>query len=185
MNALVLDVGGVGYQLSISGSTFGELPAVGAECRVYAHLSVRENELSLYGFATTEEKSLFLNLIRVSGIGPSTAMQILGQSSRERLVQAIVNGDMTYLTSLKGLGKKTSERIVVELRDRLQGMLSSPDSAAPVSGQYPDDALRALLVLGLSADSARQRLSRVAASGGQRPARTEDWIRLALKSGAG
>jgi len=155
---------------------------------------LRENEHTLYAFATREERSLFENLLRVSSIGPAGALQILSQSHLPRLVQAIANGDSAYLQTLKGVGKKSAERIILELRDRLsiEGLtIEAAAKSSLVNAAYPEDALKALLVLGLTPEMARQRLQNVADldKNGKSKDRnikdreTQEWIRLALKHG--
>lgn len=185
-NQVILDVGGVGYKITVSPQTALQLPAVDAEASVFTHLIVRDDELALVGFFTREERSLFLNLLRVTSIGPTLAVQIIGQSSISRLVQAIVTGDSLFLQSLKGVGKKTSERIVLELKDRLKGMVQFESLRGEGSRGVPDDAYKALLVLGLSPEDARARLEKVAvsvAAQGAGETATDEWIRRALQRG--
>ncbi|MBF0245039.1 MAG: Holliday junction branch migration protein RuvA, partial [Planctomycetes bacterium] len=130
INTLVLEVQGIGYLVSVTSYTLESLPPIGEEVSILVYPVFRENEISLCGFSTHEERGLFLSLIRVSGIGPSTALQILGQAPLQILVRAIVTSDLIFLKSIKGLGKKTAERIIVELRDQLK-QSSSCSAASP------------------------------------------------------
>ena len=177
---VVVECGGVGYGLSITATTYGELPALGEEAFLHVHQVVREDSLSLCGFATQEERALFLNLLRVTGVGPVLALGIVGQAPLQQIVQAVVSGDHAFLQRLKGVGKKLSERIVVELRDRLHGWAAGESTATKTAGGYPDDAYKALLVLGLNPEEARRRLAEIAATP-PKPERAEDWIRRALR----
>ncbi|HLF57098.1 MAG TPA: Holliday junction branch migration protein RuvA [Thermoanaerobaculia bacterium] len=147
---LVVDVGGVGYDVHISLSTFSELERRGAaEVELLIHTHVREEQLALYGFATERERELFERLVTVSGIGPRLAQVILSGLPPEDLLQAIAAGDVVRLTRIPGVGKKTAERMVVELRDRLQALARevAPAAAAPAAAS-DDDLVTALVHLG-------------------------------------
>lgn len=178
--SLVLEVAGVGYQLQITLTTYEDLPSQGKQTFVFVFQAVRENEMSLYGFSSREEKSLFLNLIKVSGVGPAMALQILGQAPLSQIVQAVVSSDIAFLSQLKGIGKKTAGRIVVELKDRLSSIHSVKESTAKMPSNYPDDAYLALLALGMQPEQARQKLDWVSRQD-EKPAKTDEWIRKALK----
>jgi Holliday junction DNA helicase RuvA len=147
---VVIDCGGVGYELWISVTTFTELGEVGAETRLHVHTHVREDALQLYGFHEVTEKLLFEKLLTISGIGPKLAITVLSGISAERLVGAIRGGDHATLTKIPGIGKKTAERVVLELKDKLEGLAAgAPGVAAPVSlGAVADDVLSALVNLG-------------------------------------
>jgi Holliday junction DNA helicase RuvA len=119
---VVIDCGGVGYELWISVTTFTELGEVGAETRLHVHTHVREDALQLYGFHEVTEKLLFEKLLTISGIGPKLAITVLSGISAERLVGAIRGGDHATLTKIPGIGKKTAERVVLELKDKLEGL---------------------------------------------------------------
>jgi Holliday junction DNA helicase RuvA len=149
-NAVVIDCNGVGYELAISVSTFTELPAEGKEAKLHVHTHVREDALLLFGFAELAEKRLFEKLLTISGIGPKLAITVLSGISSERLVGAIRGGDHATLTKIPGIGKKTAERVVLELKDKLDDMVGfTPDSGAPLSlGGAADDVLSALVNLG-------------------------------------
>jgi holliday junction DNA helicase RuvA len=147
-NQAVIDCNGVGYDVTISVATFSELPAEGVEASLHIHTHVREDQLGLFGFADTREKRLFEKLLTISGIGPKLAITVLSGISADRLVAAIRGGDHGTLTRIPGIGKKTAERIVLEIKDKLD------DLAVPVSdggvhhGAAGDDALSALVNLG-------------------------------------
>jgi Holliday junction DNA helicase RuvA len=150
-NRVVVDVGGVGYEVSVPLSTFyvvGE-PGTSVTLRVYTH--VREDTLALYGFATPLEQDLFQRLIAVSGIGPKLALAVLSGIEPADLMRAIERGDVARLTAIPGVGKKTAERIVLELKDRLprvQAAAAAGAAAAPEPSALRDDLLSALVNLG-------------------------------------
>jgi Holliday junction DNA helicase RuvA len=150
-NAVVLDCNGVGYELAISVATYTELRDLGAEARLHVHTHVREDALLLFGFAEAAEKRLFEKLLTISGIGPKLAITVLSGISAERLVGAIRSGDHATLTKIPGIGKKTAERVVLELKDKLDdmaGVLTPQPDAPPSLGATSDDVLSALINLG-------------------------------------
>jgi Holliday junction DNA helicase RuvA len=150
-NRIVVDVNGVGYELFVPLSTFYGLGDVGAAVALRVHTHVREDALSLYGFATTLEQELFERLIGVSGIGPKLAMAVLSGIEPQELVRAIERGDLARLTAIPGVGKKTGERLVLELKDRLPRVVTTApaDDAAPAAEPaLKDDVLSALVNLG-------------------------------------
>ena len=149
-NAVILDCNGVGYELAISIATFTELPQEGKEARLHVHTHVREDAILLFGFAEPAEKRLFEKLLTISGIGPKLAITVLSGISSERLVGAIRGGDHATLTKIPGIGKKTAERVVLELKDKLDDMVGfTPESGAPPTlGGVADDVLSALVNLG-------------------------------------
>ena len=149
-NAVVVDCNGVGYELAISVSTFTELGAEGSAVKLHVHTHVREDALALFGFAELTEKRLFEKLLTISGIGPKLAITVLSGISAERLVGAIRSGDHATLTKIPGIGKKTAERVVLELKDKLDDMVGSvPETGAkPSLGAVADDVLSALVNLG-------------------------------------
>ncbi len=151
-NAVVLDCGGVGYELAISVATYTELRDIGAEARLHVHTHVREDALQLFGFAEPAEKRLFEKLLTISGIGPKLAITVLSGISAERLVGAIRGGDHATLTKIPGIGKKTAERVVLELKDKLDDMagvaMTSAGEVVVSLGVVADDVLSALVNLG-------------------------------------
>ena len=149
-NRIVIDVNGVGYDVSVPLSTFYGLGDEGHEIALRIHTHVREDALSLYGFATTLELTVFERLIGISGIGPKLALAVLSGIETPELVRAIERGDVARLTAIPGVGKKTSERIIVELKDRLPRLRteSAVASGAPGPSALRDDVLSALVNLG-------------------------------------
>lgn len=182
---LVLEVGGVGYEVEAPMSTFYTLPPVGRELQLLTHLVVREDAHVLYGFATETERQLFRDLLRVTGIGPKLALAILSGSSVEAFTQCVLAQDAAALTRIPGVGRKTAERLLVEMRDRLQaavqasgGTLAGASGAAMVGAEA--EALSALVALGYKPAEASRLLQTVRAPG----ASTEDLIRGALQGAA-
>ena len=148
-NQAIVDCGGVGYDVTISVATFSELPSEGAEASLHIHTHVREDQIALFGFADTREKRLFEKLLTISGIGPKLAITVLSGISTERLVTAIRGGDHATLTRIPGIGKKTAERIVLEIKDKLDDMaVPMSDAGGVAHGPAADDALSALVNLG-------------------------------------
>jgi holliday junction DNA helicase RuvA len=148
-NRLTVDVNGVGYDVAVPLSTFYGLGETGAQIALRIHTVVREDALLLYGFATMLEQDLFERLISISGIGPKVALAVLSGIEPPELVRAIERGDLARLTAIPGVGKKTSERIVVELKDRLpRAHLVAPAGAPPAPPALRDDVLSALTNLG-------------------------------------
>jgi Holliday junction DNA helicase RuvA len=142
----IIEAGGVGYDVVISVTTFAELPVEGTEVALFIHTQVREDTLALYGFLTREEKRVFERLITVSGVGPKLAVTIQSGLSTERLVGAIRGQDHATLSQIPGIGKRLAERLVVDLKDKLEDMAAAP---RPVEvGPANDDVLSALVNLG-------------------------------------
>lgn len=162
-NRLVVDVQGVGYQVVVPLSTFDRLHAAeGIEVDLRTHLHVRETAHTLYGFATEEERDVFLMLIdRVSGIGPAIAMAVLSGMPVNRFKQCVVAGDVSELSRIKGLGKKTAERIVLELKDKVGVTDTWQDAASGQVSAAAADAELALLALGFKQVDARKALRKV------------------------
>ncbi|MCR5751191.1 MAG: Holliday junction branch migration protein RuvA [Kiritimatiellae bacterium] len=179
----VVEAGGVGYELLIPVSTFERLPKEGEEAKLLAWHCVREDDEVLFGFATQAEREMFQKLTLVSGVGPKIALAILSGSSIGELSLAIASGNAKRISSIKGVGKKTAEKICVELKDRvnaIEALASSggrgKDSAAPAL----HDAVLALTALGFSDESANKMVSKVVASNPE-VRDTETLVRLALK----
>ncbi len=148
-NRAIVECGGVGYEATISVATFTSLPAEGAEARLHIHTHVREDQIALFGFAEPEEKRLFEKLLTISGIGPKLAITVLSGIDAGRLVAAIRGGDHATLTRIPGIGKKTAERVVLELKDKLDDMAGAPAAhAGPSLGPVADDVLSAMVNLG-------------------------------------
>ncbi len=173
----IVDCGGVGYDVAIPVSTFTQLPAAGL-VSLHIHTVVREDAIALFGFATRPEKELFERLITVSGIGPKLAITALSGMASEDLVAAIRSGDITRLTRIPGVGKKTAERMVVELRDKLASPAAVAVPAA-VWSSLEQDVLSALLNLGCARPAAEAALAKVKAA--EAPADFETYFRRALE----
>jgi Holliday junction DNA helicase RuvA len=161
---VIIDAGGVGYEVSISVASFSGLPSEGAEVSLFIHTHVREDALALYGFLRREEKQLFERLISVSGIGPKLAMTVLSGMAADAAVTALRANDLAALTRIPGVGKKTAERMVLELRDKLEGLAATPASA-PVS-RMEEDVVSALVNLGYHRPAAEQAAKRATQEAG-------------------
>ena len=154
-NAVIIDVGGVGYDVTIPVSTFYELGEPGGDVSLKIHTHVREDALQLFGFWTSREKELFLKLTSVSGVGPKLGITMLSGMPAGELMNAITNNDLARLTSIPGVGRKTAERVVVELRDKLAVISLEAREAdrvarevAPGEAAVRDDTIAALMALG-------------------------------------
>lgn len=156
-NQAIVEAGGVGYDVVISVPTFSDLPATGSEVALHIHTHVREDALALYGFLRPAEKTLFEKLITVSGIGPKLAITILSGMPVDEMIGAIRGNDVVKLTRIPGIGKKTAERMVLELRDKLQAFVEAP-AALPVSAAE-EDVLSALVNLGYQRPAAERALA--------------------------
>jgi len=164
-NQVVIEVGGVGYDVTITVPTFSDLPEAGAEVSLHIHTHVREDALALYGFLRASEKQLFEKLITVSGIGPKLAITILSGMPADEMVGAIRGNDVARLTRIPGIGKKTAERMVLELRDKLPaGGTAVPAISARSATE--EDVLSALVNLGYQRAAAERALAVVGKSGG-------------------
>jgi Holliday junction DNA helicase RuvA len=159
---LVIDVGGVGYDVVVPLSTFYGLGDAGAAVTLRVHTHVREDAIALYGFGSAIEQDLFERLIGISGIGPKLALAVLSGIDAGELVRAIRAQDVARLTKIPGIGKKTAERIGLELKDRLPGALQSPGAAVVESGggQMRDDLLSALINLGYQRAAAEKAIDK-------------------------
>ncbi len=170
---LVIETNGVGYLLFVSTGTISNSPSVGENFSLWTYLAVRENALDLYGFETIDEKDFFELLISVSGIGPKNALSILSIAPMETLKKAIATGDMSYMTKVSGIGKKTAEKIVVELKDKL-AKLGHNDESGSLQGEA--DVIMALQSLGYSQNEARNAIKEIDSS-----LSTNEKIKEALK----
>ncbi len=147
-NQAIVETGGVGYDVTISVPTFSDLPGMGSEIALHIYTHVREDLIALYGFLRPEEKQLFEKLITVSGIGPKLAITILSGMPADEMVRAIRGNDVARLTRIPGIGKKTAERMVLELRDKLPPQGAEAVTAIPSLSAVEEDVLSALLNLG-------------------------------------
>ena len=178
---LVIECGGVGYQLTVSGATLSQAPATGEKMKCYTYLSVREDAVELFGFATREEKKMFLKLTGVSGIGPKSAIQVLSALSVRGLSLAIVTGDAAALARAPGIGKKTAQRLILELKDKVNNaeltFSGAPLPASMAAGSAADEAIEALMALGYQASEAARAVSALSPL----PEDASEIVRLALK----
>ena len=187
--SLVLLASGVGWQLNCSNNTLQAAPPVGEKMRCYTYLSVREDAMELFGFATRAEKEMFLQLTSVSGIGPKTALGVLGAMPLRDLNLAILLGDVNALSRAPGIGKKTAQRIALELKDKISqadvSAAAAPSqgavSAAALSSDAVTEAIEALIALGYSSTEARNAISQIK----DQTDKPEELIRLALRAMAG
>ena len=181
---LIIEAAGVGYDVHISLSTYDKLPPVGAETKILTHLQVREDAHVLYGFATPEERDLFLLLVNhVSGIGPKLALAVLNGTTPVQFRGLVVEGNITALSQIKGVGKKTAERIIVELRDKV-GVSAAWEAASAKQALSPDeqhlnDAVLALISLGYKQAEAHKTVRTIREK--QPQATVEELIKEALK----
>ena len=178
---LTVDVGGLGYELEAPMSTFFHLPAVGEEVRLLTHLVVREDAHVLYAFATEEERRLFRSLIKVSGVGPKIALALLSGISVTAFAECVQREDIAALTRIPGVGRKTAERLIVEMRDRLAAPPPGSGAAAVAAGTSAEsEAYGALVALGYRPVEAARLLKAV----GPGTHSTEELIRRALQGAA-
>src|SRR5947209_9082864 len=180
----IVDVGGVGYEVLIPLSSYDKLPSVGEPIRILTHLAVREDAHVLYGFMTPAERDLFRLLVNnVSGIGPKLALAVLSGMSVNNFKAAVVNSDITSLSKISGLGKKTAERIVLELKDKL-GVAAAWEAASTMHAPTPEqeqanEAVLALIALGYKQIDAHKAVRELQEEGEAKAA--EDLVKLALK----
>lgn len=155
-NSAIINVNGVGFNINISSNTFSSLPLVGESTKIFTYMSVREDDISLYGFSSIEERDLFNKLITVTGIGPKMALGILSGLSLSDLIIAIIKEDSKLLSKIKGLGKKTAERLCLELKDKLSPISNQETSNFEID--YNEDAVQmatdTLISLGISKNEA-------------------------------
>jgi len=164
-NQIVVETSGVGYEVNISVPTFSELPANGSEVALHIHTHVREDLIALYGFLRPAEKELFEKLMTVSGIGAKLAITILSGMAADEMAGAIRGNDVGRLTRIPGIGKKTAERMVLELRDKLPAAAGTSTVAAPVMSPAEEDVLSALVNLGYAPAAAEKALAGAVKSG--------------------
>ncbi len=179
---IVLDVGGVGYRVHIPFSTYYELPEAGGAATLHIHTSVREDAILLYGFRTLQEKSFFQLLISVSGVGPKLARDILSNIQPGQLAQALTQGDLHKLSSIPGIGKKTAERLVLELKDKAMkldlGTVPPTERHTIADDDVTDDVISALLNLGYKEPVVRKTVANLEAGSGTG---VEELLKRALK----
>lgn len=183
---LVVDVHGLGYEIDAPMSTFYQLPDVGQTIKLFTHFVVREDAQQLYGFYTRDERTLFRTLLKVNGVGPRSALTILSSVSPNEFVRCVLDNDTASLVRLPGIGKKTAERLIIEMRDKLSDWYKSEVTATVASGvavekgarhHYLQDAIAALVSLGYKPQDANRTVTRV--DDGQ--SNSEELIRRALR----
>ncbi|KZC17696.1 Holliday junction DNA helicase RuvA [Rhodanobacter sp. FW510-R12] len=182
--SLLVEVGGVGYEVEAPMSTIYDLPGIGKEVVLLTHHAVKEDSVALYGFLHESERTLFRNLLKVSGIGAKIALAVLSGVSTEHFARLVQAGDVVALTKIPGIGKKTAERIVVELRDRVDGLSGVPGGAPRAAGAPLDAAAEAsvaLQQLGYKPAEVARLVQKVAAEGDG----AEAIIRKALRAALG
>jgi len=181
--AMLVDVGGIGYELEAPMTTFYDLPPAGSEVTLYTHLVVREDAHLLFGFSRVSQRSLFRSLLKVNGIGPRVALAILSGMNEDEFALCVSSEDITRITKVPGIGKKTAERLVVEMRDKVETSDSRATSMA--SGTTVADpateAVSALMALGYKGNEASRLVRNVSGEN----LTTEDIIRQALRNVAG
>ncbi|MDH3645971.1 MAG: Holliday junction branch migration protein RuvA [Gammaproteobacteria bacterium] len=176
---ILVEVGGIGYEVQAPMSTFYQLPEIASELSLYTHLIVREDARELYGFATLDERALFRSLIRISGVGGRMALSILSGMSADEFAECVQRKDVATLTRIPGVGKKTAERLIVEMKDRLTELgvtMSAESGARPAGAQH--EAYSALIALGYRAPEVTKMLRDIESAGRS----AEDIIRLALQT---
>ncbi|MCE9634122.1 MAG: Holliday junction branch migration protein RuvA [Planctomycetes bacterium] len=176
----VVEAGGVGFLFAIPLTTYESLPAEGTEVRLFAELVVREDSQRLFGFATREERVFFRTLQSVSGVGPSVAMQIVSSMPYADFREAVVSGDASRLRLVRGIGKKLSERLVLELRDKVESLPASA-AGASIGDPVQRDALLALEALGFPRPAAERALAACREEGGPAAGDAGDLVRRALR----
>jgi Holliday junction DNA helicase RuvA len=178
---LLLDVGGVGYELEAPMTTFYDLPAAGETVTIHTHMVVREDAHLLFGFVRESQRRLFRNLLKVNGVGPRVALAVLSGLTEDEFVHAIREQALDRLTRVPGIGRKTAERLIIEMRDKLEpGLPSAALPADTVPGDPVNEAVTALVALGYKPNEASRMVRGVAKQG----LATEEIIRLALKGAA-
>ncbi len=175
--SVLIDANGIGYEVDVPMSTFYNLPAVGERVTLLTHLTVREDAHLLYGFATVAERRAFRELIRISGIGSRTALAVLSGLSVNELSQAVTLQESGRLTKIPGIGKKTAERLLLELKGKIGAVIEGAGQASSQAADDGADVMRALIALGYSEKEAALAVRQVPAGTG-----VSDGIRLALKS---
>jgi holliday junction DNA helicase RuvA len=178
---VIVEAAGVGYDVTISVPTFTSLPSVSAEASLHIYTQVSEDQIALFGFMDREEKRLFERLITVSGVGPKLAIKMLSGLSPERTVQAIRAQDHAQLTRIPGVGKKLAERLVVELKDKLEDFAVPPTPSTGVQGPAVDDVLSALVNLGYQRPAAEKAIEQAVAKDKALAADFDGLFRGALK----
>jgi|TARA_B110000459_G_scaffold162046_1_gene178299 Holliday junction DNA helicase RuvA len=176
---VVIDVSGVGYMLNISLNTYDELPSKG-KLRLFSHLIVREDAHILYGFSQEEERMMFRELINVSGVGASTALMVLSSMKPSEVILAVDQSDVNAFKSVKGIGLKSAQRIIVDLKGKLDKIESNNDFLSPQGNTYKNEALSALVVLGIDKKKASNTIDAILKN--NEISSVEELIKMTLKA---
>lgn len=180
---VIVESGGIGYRVFVSPAALAEMPANGETIKIYTYMNVKEDGISLYGFSTQEEQELFLRLITVSGVGPKGALAFLSQLRPQEIILAILSDDVKTLSKAPGVGRKTAQRVILELKDKFQTAeaigweIEMESSQTAVSGGAKFEAIDALTALGYSRSEAAGAVNAAAADG----MTTEEILKAALK----
>ena len=175
---ILVDCNGVGYEADVSMTTFYQLPEVGQQISIWTHLIVKEDSHTLIGFASEQERALFRQLIRINGVGPKMALTILSGIDGPQFALCVANNDIAMLTRLPGVGRKTAERLIIEMRDKVDDVAIETTSAAPVGGQTPTrEAIDGLQALGYKAAEAERMVKQAGDAGS-----ASELIRKALQA---
>jgi holliday junction DNA helicase RuvA len=177
---VILDVNGIGYFLHISLTTFSDIPEKG-KLRLFTHLSIKEDAHTLFGFSTQSERTIYRQLISVSGVGPSTARMILSSLSPDETAHAIVSGDVNLLKKVKGIGAKTAQRVIIDLKDKVAPSSEGSDYSSPIGNTLRNEALSALIVLGIDKRKAETVIDKTIEKSGSEIS-VEELIKITLKS---
>jgi Holliday junction DNA helicase RuvA len=181
-SGVIVDVGGVGLEVNVPAPAAAAVGAVGERIRLFTHLHVREDALTLYGFASEYDRTVFLELIGVSGVGPRVALTILSQGGASRIARMIREEDVRALVQLPHIGRKTAERLVVELKDRLEPGEEEGGPRRTETAPVCDEAVAALMSLGLTRSNAERALERIAFEREPSTYSVEEIVRLALRA---
>lgn len=182
--SIIVGIGGVKLEVMIPFSTYDKLGAVGESVSLFTVLQIRDENINLFGFATIEEKKLFKLLIGVSGVGPRTALSLLSAASVEDISKFVMSGDASALTAIPGIGRKTAERVIIELRDRLSKIIPTVIAGEEEIGNKEDvrnEALDALLILGYSRSQSEKAIRSAIKKSPSAQSSAEDLVRAALK----
>lgn len=179
---VIVEVGGIGLEVHVPALTAAALGAIGERVRLFTHLHVREDALTLFGFATEYDRAVFLELIGVSGIGPRVALTILSQGGAAEVARLIRDENVRALVRLPGIGRKTAERLIVELKDRLEPGEAEGAPQRTKTAPVFDEAVAALMSLGLTRSNAERALERIALDRDPSTYQVEEIVRLALRA---
>jgi Holliday junction DNA helicase RuvA len=180
---ILIDCNGVGYEADVSMTTYYQLPDVGQQLSIWTHLLIKDDAHSLVGFSAEAERRLFRQLIRINGVGPKMALAILSGIDEQQFAMCITNGDVAMLTRLPGVGKKTAERLIIEMRDKVDALMDDSVNSVIVPGEHSaaSEAVEALQALGYRALDAEKMISR-AQQQGDVPNSASQLIKLALQA---